>query len=110
MKHPARFIQVALATVLCLSAAAPRVVQGSDLPARKTRTVVLIVSDGLCWQEIFDGAEADLLNDEMTTGYPNDAIGSNEFGPNPNPTGSENIGWPSWDPTPRRSGNACVPG
>jgi hypothetical protein len=118
----------------------------------QTRTVVLIVSDGLRWQEIFTGAEADLLNDqaggswlssaelqrrywresgaerrallfpflwgtvaehgqifgnqalgsiarvtngkafsypgynEMTTGYPNDAIDSNEFGPNPHPT------------------------
>jgi hypothetical protein len=121
-------------------------------PALRTRTVVLIVSDGLRWQEIFTGAEEDLLNDkeggswvsteelrrrywrdsaserraalfpflwgtvskhgqifgnqglgsvahvtngkafsypgynEMTTGYPNDAIDSNEFGPNPNPT------------------------
>src|SRR5882724_2089805 len=141
-----------LVTVLCLAAAVPRIAQSADPPARKTRTVVLIVSDGLRWQEIFDGAEADLLNDkeggswlasdelrrrywrpsgaerrallfpflwgtvakrgqilgnqqldsvahvsngkafsypgynEMTTGYPNDAIDSNEFGPNPNPT------------------------
>jgi hypothetical protein len=64
MKHPARIIQVALATVLCLGAAVPRIVKGADLPARKTRTVVLIVSDGLRWQEIFTGAEADLLNDK----------------------------------------------
>jgi hypothetical protein len=120
--------------------------------AAKTQNVVLIVSDGLRWQEIFTGAEADLLNDkaggswlsdqelrkrywrstpserrallfpflwgtvakqgqifgnqalgsvahvtngkafsypgynEMTTGFPNDAIDSNEFGPNPTPT------------------------
>jgi hypothetical protein len=120
--------------------------------ARDTQTVVLIVSDGLRWQEIFTGAEADLLNaerggnwvdesalrkrywredaearrallfpflwgtvakkgqvfgnqlkgsvahvtngkafsypgyNEMSTGYPNDAIDSNEFGPNPNAT------------------------
>jgi hypothetical protein len=126
--------------------------QPESTTARKTRTVVLIVSDGLRWQEIFTGAEADLLNDkeggswlsavelkrrywrqsaadrravlfpflwgtvakqgqifgnqalgsvarvtngkafsypgynEMSTGYPNDAIDSNEFGPNPNPT------------------------
>jgi hypothetical protein len=119
-------------------------------PAHKTRTVVLIVSDGLRWQEVFTGAEADLLNEqdggswlapaelrrrywrddvgerravlfpflwhtvarrgqifgnqaqgsiahvtngkafsypgynEMSTGYPNDAIDSNEYGPNPN--------------------------
>jgi hypothetical protein len=120
--------------------------------AAKTENVVLIVTDGLRWQEIFTGAEEDLLNDknggnwlseadlrkrywrpsaaerrealfpflwgtvakrgqiygnqalgsiahvtngkafsypgynEMTTGYPNPAIDSNEFGPNPNPT------------------------
>ena len=120
--------------------------------AAKTRTVVLIVSDGLRWQEIFTGAEEALLDEkeggswlsaaelrkrywrttpkerrallfpflwgtvakhgqlfgnqtlgsiarvsngkafsypgynEMTTGFANDAIDSNEFGPNPNPT------------------------
>src|SRR6267154_5308873 len=152
MKRPARFILAALAAVLCFGAAVPRIAQSADPPARKTRTVVLIVSDGLRWQEIFNGAEADLLNDkeggswlpseemrrrywrpgaaerrtllfpflwgtvakrgqilgnqqlgsvarvtngkafsypgynEMATGYPNDAIDSNEFGPNPNPT------------------------
>ena len=120
--------------------------------AAKTENVVLIVSDGLRWQEIFTGADPALLNEkaggswlaeadlrkrywredadtrrallfpflwgtvakqgqifgnqlkgsvahvtngkafsypgynEMTTGYPNDAIDSNEFGPNPNAT------------------------
>jgi hypothetical protein len=118
--------------------------------AAKTQNVVLIVSDGLRWQEIFTGADPSLLNgkaggswldeqelrkrywretaeqrrellfpflwgtvakkgqiygnqlkgsvarvtngrafsypgyNEMSTGYPNDAIDSNEFGPNPN--------------------------
>jgi len=134
---------VAGALVLLLSTAAF---------AAKTQNVVLIVSDGLRWQEVFTGAEADLLNDkaggswlpeqelrqrywrasaaerrsalfpflwgtvakqgqifgnqtlgsvahvtngkafsypgynEMSTGFPNDAINSNEFGPNPTPT------------------------
>jgi hypothetical protein len=120
--------------------------------AGKTQNIVLIVSDGLRWQEVFTGADPKLLNDkaggswlaaeelkkrywrddpearrallfpflwgtvakqgqiygnqtkgsvahvtngkafsypgynEMSTGYPNDAIDSNEFGPNPNPT------------------------
>jgi len=120
--------------------------------AGKTQNVVLIVSDGLRWQEIFTGADPTLLNEkeggswlaeaelrkrywrddvgarraalfpflwgtvakqgqifgnqlkgsvarvtngkafsypgynEMSTGYPNDAIDSNEFGPNPNAT------------------------
>lgn len=117
--------------------------------AGRTQNVVLIVSDGLRWQEIFTGADPTLLNEkaggswlaqpelrkrywredvnarravlfpflwgtvakqgqiygnqlkgsvahvtngkafsypgynEMSTGYPNDAIDSNEFGPNP---------------------------
>src|SRR5450631_2779471 len=132
-------------TALLVCAAAPAI-------AGKTQNVVLIVSDGLRWQEIFTGADAALLNDkaggswlpeaelrkrywrenidarraalfpflwgtvakqgqifgnqlkgsvahvtngkaysypgynEMSTGYPNDAIDSNEFGPNPNAT------------------------
>jgi hypothetical protein len=120
--------------------------------AGKTQNVVLIVSDGLRWQEIFTGADPRLITDksgfnwvpeadlrkrywradpearrevlfpflwgtvakqgqifgnrlkgsdahvsngkafsypgynEMTTGFPNDAITSNEYGPNPNAT------------------------
>ena len=38
-------------------APAPQVARG------KTQNVVLIVSDGLRWQEVFTGAEEDLLND-----------------------------------------------
>jgi hypothetical protein len=141
----------ALAAALIISAPV-LAARGTDRPPRKTQTVVLIVSDGLRWQEIFTGAEADLLNDqeggswlssaelrrrywretaaerrtllfpflwgtiakrgqifgnqalgsvarvsngkafsypgynEMTTGFSNDAIDSNEFGPNPNVT------------------------
>jgi hypothetical protein len=120
-------------------------------PTLKTRAVVLIVLDGLRWQEVFGGAEHDLMNakiggvqdadqlrkdfwrdtpedgrrtlmpflwnvvakqgqiygnqhkgsvaqvtngfkfsypgyNEMSSGYPNPAINSNEFGPNPNAT------------------------
>lgn len=136
----------ALATLLlALVAASPAL-------AGRTKTVVLIVSDGLRWQEVFTGAEADLLDEkhggswldpkelrarywresaterrallfpflwevvakqgqifgnqkkgsvaqvtngrafsypgynEMTTGFANDAIDRNEFGPNPTPT------------------------
>ena len=136
----------------CLALLCAAAISAAPLPAHKTRTVVLIVSDGLRWQEIFSGAEEDLLNEhaggswlgeaelrqrywrpdaverrallfpflwgtvaqrgqlfgnqalgsiarvtngkafsypgynEMSTGYPNDAIDSNEFGPNPTPT------------------------
>src|SRR5947208_15989927 len=45
------------------------IASGPALPAEmsgvlKTRTVVLIVSDGLRWQEIFTGADPELLNDK----------------------------------------------
>jgi hypothetical protein len=139
------FINAMAAGALLLLGAAP-------VLAGKTQNVVLIVSDGLRWQEIFTGADAGLLKEkaggswlaeadlrkrywredadarrallfpflwgtvakqgqifgnqskgsiahvtngkafsypgynEMTTGYPNDAIDSNEFGPNPNAT------------------------
>src|SRR6202795_4774579 len=125
---------------------------GSPGFAGKTENVVLIVTDGFRWQEIFTGADERLITDksggnwlaesdlrkrywradaesrrellfpflwgtvakqgqifgnrrkgsdahvtngkafsypgynEMSTGYPNDAIDSNEYGPNPNPT------------------------
>jgi hypothetical protein len=147
----------ALAVGILLLAAAPAVV-GAPVPAAtpvlagKTQNVVLIVSDGLRWQEVFTGADPALVNEkdggswlseadlkkrywrpdvdarraalfpflwgtvakqgqiygnqlkgsvahvtngkafsypgynEMSTGYPNDAIDSNEFGPNPNAT------------------------
>ena len=142
----------ALAWCLGLMLLAAPLTRAAELPPHRTRTVVLIVSDGLRWQEVFSGAEEDLLNDkeggswladeelrkrywrataaerraalfpflwgtvathgqifgnqalgsiaqvtngkafsypgynEMSTGYPNAAIDSNEFGPNPNPT------------------------
>ncbi|HEX3849071.1 MAG TPA: alkaline phosphatase family protein [Steroidobacteraceae bacterium] len=143
--RPGRIKGLAVLAVLGLWAAMPA-------HAGKTRNVVLIVSDGLRWQEVFTGADEPLLDDknggswvsekdlrkrywradpaerralifpflwgtvakqgqifgnqlkgsvahvtngkafsypgynEMSTGYPNDAIDSNEFGPNPNPT------------------------
>jgi hypothetical protein len=149
MSRPLRKWAALAASVLSLA-----LVAGGSASAgtMKTRTVVLIVSDGLRWQEVFTGAEEDLLNEavggswlseqelrkrywrpdprarrallfpflwgtvakrgqlfgnqtlgsvaqvtngkafsypgynEMTTGYPNDAIDSNEYGPNPNAT------------------------
>jgi hypothetical protein len=135
-----------------LAAAALLLLGAGVASAGKTQNIVLIVSDGLRWQEIFTGADPTLLNDkeggswmdkaelskrywredtaarravlfpflwgtvakqgqiygnqlkgsiahvtngkafsypgynEMSTGYPNDAISSNEFGPNPNAT------------------------
>jgi hypothetical protein len=51
------------AMVLALLACAP--LARADTPAPlKTRNVVLIVSDGLRWQEIFTGADAQLLNEK----------------------------------------------
>ena len=49
----------ALALVL-MSVAVP----GTAIAAGRTRNVVLIVSDGLRWQEIFTGADPTLLNEK----------------------------------------------
>src|ERR1700728_4754250 len=49
---------LACAAILIAAAGVPSHAAG------KTRNVVLIVSDGLRWQEVFTGAEEDLLNDE----------------------------------------------
>jgi len=144
-----------------LLAAAALLVAASAACAGNTHTVVLIVSDGLRWQEVFSGADPALLDEknggnwvaevelrkrywsddvaerrrllfpllwgtvaargqlfgnqtrgsiaavtngkafsypgynEMTTGYPNDAIDRNEFGPNPHATVFE---WLNADP------------
>jgi hypothetical protein len=153
MKNPQTILRLLLTALIALPLTAVAAAStAAALPPHKTRTVVLIVSDGLRWQEIFTGAEEDLLNDkeggswvsnedlrqrywrasaaerrallfpflwgtvakhgqifgnqalgsvahvtngkafsypgynEMTTGFPNDAIDSNEFGPNPNAT------------------------
>ena len=53
-----RFQPVLFAAGLVLSAS----LHAADL--RKTRNVILVVSDGLRWQEVFRGAEAELLNKE----------------------------------------------
>jgi hypothetical protein len=137
---------------MLLAAAGAAMPAAAPAPAGKTRNVVLIVSDGLRWQEVFTGADPTLVNakdggswlseadlkkrywrpdadarraalfpflwgtvakqgqiygnqlkgsvahvtngkafsypgyNEMSTGYPNGAIDSNEFGPNPNAT------------------------
>jgi hypothetical protein len=52
--------------LLALGLAIAYDVPAQDQPAgqRKTRNVVLIVTDGLRWQEIFTGAEEDLMNEK----------------------------------------------
>jgi hypothetical protein len=49
--------------LLALSASEPLARADTPVPL-KTRNVVLIVSDGLRWQEIFTGADAELLNEK----------------------------------------------
>jgi len=146
---PSRAIRLSVAA---LAAGALLMFWAAGVFAAETRNVVLIVSDGLRWQEIFTGADPTLLNEktggswlseadlrkrywrdntaerrealfpflwgtvakqgqlygnqlqgsiaqvtngkaysypgynEMSVGFPNDAIDSNEFGPNPNAT------------------------
>jgi hypothetical protein len=59
MVYPPR-LRVALAAALLTMIAAPLYAQSAAL---RTRNVVLIVSDGLRWQEVFTGADPTLLNE-----------------------------------------------
>jgi hypothetical protein len=145
-------MQVQIGTIIKVLSISMLLLCAAPVLAGKTQNVVLIVSDGLRWQEVFTGADAALINEkaggswlgapelrkrywradaearrallfpflwgtvakqgqiygnqlkgsvahvtngkafsypgynEMSTGYPNDAIDSNEFGPNPNAT------------------------
>lgn len=54
---------IGCALVLVLSASEPAVSLGASA-ALKTHNVVLIVSDGLRWQEVFTGADSELLNEK----------------------------------------------
>jgi hypothetical protein len=59
MSHTLRALTAALA--LTLACHSPARADNNDL---KTRNVVLIVSDGLRWQEVFTGADPQLLNEK----------------------------------------------
>ena len=61
MKSVARLCCALLVALAALHATA---VRAQGLPQLKTRNVVLIVSDGLRWQEMFTGADASLLNEK----------------------------------------------
>lgn len=52
------------AGTLLMLAALPPAAHAQAAPAPKTRNVVLIVSDGLRWQEVFTGADPTLLNEK----------------------------------------------
>jgi hypothetical protein len=62
MSHPIR-ARAAIVPALCLLLGWHPPAQ-ADGTALKTRNVVLIVSDGLRWQEIFTGADPKLLNEK----------------------------------------------
>ncbi len=64
--------------VLALLACAPLAWADSPAPL-KTRNVVLIVSDGLRWQEIFTGADAQLLNEKNGGIWDKEAALKREF-------------------------------
>ncbi|HLQ12519.1 MAG TPA: hypothetical protein VK130_04640 [Steroidobacteraceae bacterium] len=58
MRRPIRNSWLPLCAALCAA-----VVSAPSLAQLKTRNVVLIVSDGLRWQEVFTGADRSLLDD-----------------------------------------------
>ena len=63
MKKSRRYVCVFALSIL-VGTAHRLPAQGAPAGQRKTRNVVLIVADGLRWQEIFTGAEEDLMNDK----------------------------------------------
>src|ERR1700689_3474723 len=52
-----------LCIVVLALTALQSIAPAQTIPALKTRNVVLIVSDGLRWQEVFTGADPELLNE-----------------------------------------------
>ena len=71
------------ATATAGAAAAPAIAAPAAMPL-KTRNVVLIVLDGLRWQEVFAGADATLMNGKYGGSWETDAMLTARFG-NPDP-------------------------
>jgi hypothetical protein len=62
---PFRTFRFSLCCALLVALTTPEPAAAADAPAAlKTRNVVLIVSDGLRWQEVFTGADPLLLNEK----------------------------------------------
>lgn len=59
-----RFLQLVLSVAFVLCVFAPDRVCADEVASRKTENVILITYDGLRWQEIFGGAEEQLMNKE----------------------------------------------
>ena len=66
---------IALASI-CAAATAP----ATAAAPLKTRNVVLIVLDGLRWQEVFGGADATLMNEKYGGSWESDALLATRFG------------------------------
>jgi len=66
---------IALASI-CAAATAP----ATAAAPLKTRNVVLIVLDGLRWQEVFSGADATLMNEKYGGSWESDALLATRFG------------------------------
>src|SRR5580658_7472399 len=52
------------ALLMALAVVSAPAAQAASAGTPKTRNVVLLVSDGLRWQEVFTGADATLLNEK----------------------------------------------
>jgi hypothetical protein len=79
MKLTTRSSPAAACGLLLALTALSAVAHAQTAPPLKTRNVVLIVSDGLRWQEIFTGADATLLNEKNGGIWDNEADLKREF-------------------------------
>lgn len=57
-----KLMRIAIAALALAGAAAPALAEDAPAGRPRTRNVVLVMSDGLRWQEIFGGADRALLN------------------------------------------------
>lgn len=69
-----RVIDLALVALLAVLCGAPAAAQ------LKTRNVVLIVLDGVRWQEVFTGADATLMNEKYGGSWESEALLNTRFG------------------------------
>jgi hypothetical protein len=80
MKRIAAMLALPLIALASICAAATTPATATAAAPLKTRNVVLIVLDGLRWQEVFSGADATLMNEKYGGSWESDALLATRFG------------------------------
>ena len=80
MKRIAAMLALPLIALASICAAATTPATATAAAPLKTRNVVLIVLDGLRWQEVFSGADATLMNEKYGGSWESDELLATRFG------------------------------